>query len=203
MVPTNKLGKYFSSNHTSEEYIKVYEENADYFNELASSGRSEDVELALSAKLLKYAVALRKEYYYSKCIRVLDEVSKQLPLIEGNAKLHDECVETYLFSMGVCLRQLKKFKDSNVFFKALTERYPEKQLYHEWFKSNKVNIVTSKTRPAYYALFAVGLLFLAVAYFGYSSIWVRRIGEWGTVAGLAIFVVDTIIVHIINRRNRG
>jgi hypothetical protein len=130
----------------------------------------------ISIKLLKYAVSLRKEYYYTKCLAVLAEVEKVLPLLKGHSDLYEQYHEAFLFNKGVCLRYLKKYRESNVLFKELLRINPDSKLYHEWFTSNRINIITSRTRPVYYALFAIGALFMVASALGDENYWIKVIG---------------------------
>jgi hypothetical protein len=202
MAQNSKLERFFNSKHTNEEYIEMYESNIEYLNELANSGKVEDLQRFMQIKLMRYVVSLRKESYYSRCLTAIVELEKYLPLLKDNVELYNQYIEVYLFSKGVCLRYLAKYSESNVFFKELMNKFPDNALYREWYDSNEANMHIRKVRPAYLLLMAIGALFLVALFLGYDSTWIKAVGYGGLSLGLFLFFADMLIIHFINSRRR-
>jgi tetratricopeptide (TPR) repeat protein len=202
MAQNSKLERFFNSRHTSEEYIEMYESNTEYFNHLASSGQAEDLEHLMHIKLLKYVVSLRKEGYYSRCLSAILELEKDLSRLKDNVELYNQYIEVYLFSKGVCLRYLNRYKESNVFFDELLSKFPDNAVYRQWYNSNKSNMLARKYRPIYYTLMAVGALLLLAQLVANASIWIKVVGYWCFSLGCLLFFVDSLVVNFINSRRR-
>jgi tetratricopeptide (TPR) repeat protein len=202
MAQNTKLERFFNSKHTGEEYIEMYESNVEYFNELASSGQVEDLERLMQIKLMKYVVSLRKEGYYSRCLSTILELEKDLSLLKDNVEQYNQYIEVYLFSKGVCLRYLNRYKESNVFFNELLNKFPDNELYRQWYDSNKTNMRVRKVRPIYYTLMAIGVLLLVAQLVVNASIWIKVVGFWFLSVGAFLFFADTLIVNFINSRRR-
>ncbi|WP_320053204.1 hypothetical protein [uncultured Acetobacteroides sp.] len=202
MAQNSKQERFFNSKHTSEEYIEMYESNLEYFNQLASSGQVDDLARLMQIKLMKYVVSLRKEGYYTRCLTAIVELEKDLPLLKDNVALYNQYIEVYLFSKGVCLRYLNRYKESNVFFNELLSKFPDNDLYRQWFDSNKTNMRVRKVRTIYYTLMAIGVLLLVAQWVVSASIWIKVVGFWFLSVGALLFFADTLIINFINSRRR-
>jgi hypothetical protein len=139
MTTKGKLKLFFDTENEDLKLIEKYEENIIFFNDLLKNGHKEDIEFVIPIKMYKYANPLEKKGYYNKAFKVLDEIEKDLEKLRGQSKWHGMYSERVLFLKGVCLGRLKKYRESNKYFKLLVVKKPINDNFVDWYKSNKKN----------------------------------------------------------------
>jgi tetratricopeptide (TPR) repeat protein len=145
MTTKKKLQAFFDERHDDAQYISVYEENIEFFNDLLRTGRAEELDYVLPIKLLKYADPLGQSGQYSKALRVLTEVEADLPKLRGRSEWYAMYEESLTFLKAVNLARSKRFKESNILFKKLLQGKQENERYADWYRSNLKSMVTRYT----------------------------------------------------------
>lgn len=147
MTTKKKLQAFFDASHDKAQYIQAYEENVEFFNELLHTGRAEELEYVLPIKLLKYADPLGQSGQYTKALRVLGEVERDLPKLRGRSKWHDQYNESLTFLTAVNLARLKRYAESNSHFQKLLSGKRSNENYENWYRSNRKALVDRYLTP--------------------------------------------------------
>ena len=142
MTTKGKLKAFFDTEKESLKLIEKYEENIIFFNDLLSNGHREDIEFVIPIKMYNYAFSLEKEGYYTKAFSVANEIERDLERLRGQSKWYGMYSEGVAFLKGICLGRLKKYRESNKYFKQLVEKKPTNDNFVNWYKSNKKNQIT-------------------------------------------------------------
>lgn len=145
MTTKKKLQAFFDERHEDAQYISVYEENIEFFNDLLRTGRAEELDYVLPIKLLRYADPLGQSGQYSKALRVLGEVEADLPKLRGRSEWYAMYEESLTFLKAVNLARLKRYKESNILFQKLLQGKHENERYADWYRSNLKSMVTRYT----------------------------------------------------------
>lgn len=147
MTTKKKLQAFFDASHEKAQYIQVYEENIEFFNELLHTGRAEELDYVLPIKLLKYADPLGQSGQYAKALRVLGEVERDLPKLRGRSNWYDQYNESLTFLTAVNLARLKRYSDSNSLFLKLLAGKRSNENYENWYRSNRKALVDRYLTP--------------------------------------------------------
>jgi tetratricopeptide (TPR) repeat protein len=147
MTTKEELQEFFYSAQENWKYIQMYEENIIYFNGLLQTGRVEEIEFVLPIKLLGYVDPLNKTGNYSKALKVLDEVDKDLVKLKGKSKEYKAYKEFMTFLKGVCLGRLKHYKASNKEFRKLLTVDPDNEKYLDWYRGNQKDQIYKVSWP--------------------------------------------------------
>jgi len=139
MTTKGKLKIFFDTENEDLKLIEKYEENIIFFNDLLKNGHKEDIEFVIPIKMYKYANPLQRKGYYNKAFQILDEIEKDLEKLKGQSKWHGMYSEGVIFLKGVCWGRLKKYRESNKYFKLLVVKKPINDNFVAWYKSNKKN----------------------------------------------------------------
>ena len=137
MTTKGNLNSFFNTENEELKLIEKYEENISFFNDLLMNGHKEDIEFVVPIKIYKYADSLQRKGYYTKALKILDEVEKDLEKLRGQSKWYEMYSEGVMFFKGVSLGRLKKYRESNKYFKQLVEKNPTNDNFINWYKSNK------------------------------------------------------------------
>ena len=163
MTTKKKLEVFFDKENEKLKLIEKYEENIIFFNDLLKKGHKEDIEFVIPIKIHKYAESLISEGYYTKAFTILEEVERDLQKIRGQSKWYKMYLELTIFLQGVCLGRLKKYKESNKYFKQLIKQKsindkPANDRYIAWYKSNKKDQIDVIFNPIVYISLSIGLI---------------------------------------------
>jgi tetratricopeptide (TPR) repeat protein len=137
-----KLKTFFDSKRDFAEYVEMYDENKDFFNDLLKEGRKEEIEFVIPIKMYKYADSLIYTGNYRKALAVLSEIDKDLEKIKGQSKLYKQYLEGVTFLKGVSLGRLKKYRESNIEFEKALRNNPTNDKFINWYKSNKKEYIS-------------------------------------------------------------
>ena len=137
MTTKGKLKAFFDTEKESLKIIEKYEENIVFFNDLLKNGHIEDVEFVIPIKMYNYAFSLDRKGYYTKAFIVANELEKDLEKLRGQSKWYEMYSEGVVFLKGMSLGRLKKYRESNKYFKQLVDKKPTNDNYIDWYKSNK------------------------------------------------------------------
>ena len=137
MTTKEELQAFFNRENEDRKLIEKYEENTLFFNYLLENSRKEDIEFVTHIKLFKYVDPLLKKGYFTKALKVLDEIVNDLEKIRGQSELYEMYSEQSIFYKGVSFGLLKNHRKSNQYFKQLVKKQPINDNYIGWYKSNK------------------------------------------------------------------
>jgi tetratricopeptide (TPR) repeat protein len=137
-----ELESFFDSKKSHAEYIEKYEENREFFTELLAEGKKEDIEHIISITIYKYSDSLIQKGFYKKALKTLENIEKDLEKLNGTSKIYDLYFEGLTFSKGVSLGWLKRHKESKSEFEKLLKRNPDNDLYINWYKTNRKEIIS-------------------------------------------------------------
>lgn len=191
MNTKTKLKTFFDSEKENAQYIEMYEENIDFFNNLLESGHKEDIEFVIPIKMYKYADPLNKTGDYHKSLVILSEIENDLKKMRGKSKWYNQYYDGMIFLKGVCLGRLKKYSASNKEFEMLLKKKPDNNVFKNWYKSNKKNQRLDLLDKISIIAIIFYLIVLFAGYLGYKidSLFIRDIG---LVISLLAFVTSYI-----------
>jgi len=191
MNTKSKLKTFFDSEKENAQYIEMYEENLDFFNNLLENGHKEDVEFVIPIKMYKYADPLNKTGDYHKSLVILSEIENDLEKMRGQSKWYNQYYDGMIFLKGVCLGRLKKYSASNKEFEMLLKKKPDNKVFKNWYKSNKKNQRLDLLDKISIIAIIFYLIVLFAGYLGHKidSLFIRDIG---LVISLLAFVTSYI-----------
>jgi tetratricopeptide (TPR) repeat protein len=177
MNTKKKLQAFFDETHDKAQYIQAYEENKAYFDELLRTGRWEEIDFVLPIKLWKYADSLGQSGQYSKALKVLSEVERDLPKLKGRSRWHAMYEESLTFLKAVNLARLKRYKESNELLKELLTAKRPNENYANWYRSNQKALVDRFLQPVMIVSMLGYLVILGLDWLDLVrvSIWMRTI----------------------------
>ena len=137
MTTKGKLKVFFDNEQDYMKLVEKYEENINFFNDLLKNGHKEDLEFVIPIKIYKYAFSLDRKGLYTKALSVANEVENDLEKLRGQSQWYKVYCEGLLHLKGCCFGRLKKYKESNKYFKELLKKEPTNDKYIEWYQLNK------------------------------------------------------------------
>ncbi|MCL2247004.1 MAG: hypothetical protein FWC10_07830 [Lentimicrobiaceae bacterium] len=196
MTKKGKLKAFFGTEKESLKLIEKYEENIVFFNDLLENGRREDVEFVIPIKMYNYAFSLEKEGYYTKAFSVANEIERDLKRLRGLSEWYDMYSEGAMFLKGLCLGRLKKYRESNKYFKQLVEKKTTNDNFVNWYKSNKKNQIKKIFSFIFIPAVSLFVISVVLSIVNISTIKIPTIVERFL---LAIWVLAWIVPYIWGR----
>jgi len=201
MTTKGKLEAFFNTEKEELKLIEKYEENITFFNDLLKNGHKEDIEYVIPIKILKYADPLIQKGYYTKAFRILDESERELEKIKGQSKWYGMYSEHIIFLKGVCFGRLKKYRESNKYFKQLVNKKPINDRYVDWYKSNKQCQIAEISNFIVIIVMSFYIVSVILSIANISIIKIPRIvGTFALIIGLLTWVVSYIWRKIIEKQ---
>ena len=143
-----------------DEVIKFCESNKKYLDNYQSVVEL-DSQIAIIDIKLAYCNALISKHHYSECLDTLAHLNSMINKLKNDPIVdYSSRHEKYLFTEGVIFGYLKRFEESQNDFKELVKLDPKNDLYKDWFKSNKTNIIAKQSNIVGYI--GCGIIFLEI-----------------------------------------
>ena len=201
MTTKGKLKAFFDTEKESLKLIEKYEENIVFFNDLLKNGHREDVEFVIPIKMYNYAFSLEKKGYYTKAFSVANEIERDLERLRGQSKWYSMYSEGVVFLKGMCLGRLKKYRESNKYFKQLVEKKPTNDNFVDWYKSNKKNQIGKISNVIVIVLMSIYLMSVILSVTNILPFRIPKIIETLTfLIALTIWIVSYIWRKTINKQ---
>ncbi len=121
--------------------IKFYEKNKSYFDDYQIHSDSVTIRELITVKQ-KYCDALISKYHYSSCLELFKHLDILINKLDKDSNDDYNLInEEFLFTQGIVFGRLKRYDESQIYFKELIKIDPESYLYKDWYEGNSNKIV--------------------------------------------------------------
>ena len=201
MATKEKLEAFFDTEKNGLKLIEKYEENIVFFNNLLESGHEEDVEFVISIKVYNYAFSLQFEGFYNKAFSIACEIEKDLEKLKVQLECYEIYLESITFLKGVCLGRLRKYRESNKYFKQLVEKTPTNDRYIDWYKLNKGYQIEKISNVIAIVALSIYILYFVLSITNIISFKIPKIiGTLALLIMMTTWAVSYIWIKIINKQ---
>jgi tetratricopeptide (TPR) repeat protein len=177
-----------------EEVIKYYEANKLYFDNYQAQTHPDSILNIIDIKL-SYCNALISKHHYTDCLEILTHVNIMLNKLEKDKTIDsNKRYERYLFIEGVVLGYLKRYEESQTNFKELLHIDSRNDLYKDWFKSNRIKIISKRSGLVGYTGFGIVMLLLIL-----DVVFKIKLSKYLDLGGFIIMISGFSFPYILNR----
>ena len=132
-----------------DEIIKFYESNKHIVDNYQDLQESESIIILIDLKL-SYCNALISKHHYNDCFDALTHINILVNKLLKDTNEYKIRHERYLFTEGVVLGYLRRYEESQGNFKELVKIDPRNDLYKDWLKANRTQIIAKQSNVVGY-----------------------------------------------------